>query len=74
MDQARADAHHLVGGNTRSHSAATNGHAAIYPPASDCAGQLHNKIRIIIVQGRLSVAKIDHLMTGLAQHPDQMLL
>ena len=74
MDQAGPHARYLVGDDTRTNTTAADGHAAIHLPAGDRTSQRHNKIRIIIVHLRRSVAEIDHCMTGLAQHPDQILL
>ena len=74
MDQACPDARHFVGNYTRTHAAATNGQTAMHFPAIDRTGQGHNKIWIIIVQVRLSVAEVDHIMNGLAQHPNRIFL
>jgi len=74
MDQTRPHTRHLVGGDRCPNTAPTDGHAARYLSAGDGAGQRHDKVRIIIVQLWLSVSKIDHFITGSAQHPDQIFL
>ena len=74
MDQARPDARHFVRDDRCPDTASTNGHAAIHLPASDCPGQRHDKIRIIIAALRLSITKIDRHMTSFAQSPNQILL
>ena len=74
VDQARPHARHLVGGNGCTDPAPADGHASTYLLASDGASQRHNEIRIVIVPRWLEIAKIDHLMTGFAQHPEQVFL
>jgi len=74
VDQARANAGHLVGGDRGAHSAAANGYASIHLAARDSTCQRNDKIRIVIVRLRPEVSEIDHIMTGLAQHAGQMLL
>ena len=74
MNQAGPNTRHFVRDDRRPHTTATDGHAALHLSAGNCAGQRHDIIRIIIVHLRLSVAEIDHFMTGVAQHPDQILL
>ena len=72
MDQARADARHLVGGDRSAHAAAANGDAAIHRAGGNRAGQWHDKIRIVIVRLRPGVSKIGHLMSRsrAASRPD----
>ena len=72
MNQARADPLHLVGGHARPNSAATEGHAAIYFPASDGARQWNDKTWIVIIWHWLDVAEIDHLMAAFTQLLGQM--
>ena len=74
MNQAGPNPRHFVRDDRCPNTTSTDGHAAIHLSAGNCAGQRHDKIRIIIVQLRLSVAEINHFMTGVAQHPDQIFL
>jgi len=74
MNQAGPNPRHFVRDDRCANTTSTNGHAALHLSAGNSSGQWHNKVRIIIVQLRLSVAEINHLMTGLAQHPDQIFL
>ena len=66
MNQAGPNPRHFIRADRRTDSAAADSYAALHLPASNSPGQRHNKIRIIIAQLRLSVAEIDHCMTGLA--------
>ena len=74
MDQAGPNTRHFVRDDRCPNTTSTDGYTAIHLSASHCMGQRHNKIWIVIVQLRLSVAEIDHFMTGVAQHPDQIFL
>jgi len=74
VDQARADAGHLVGGDRDSHSAAADGYASSHFASRDSTCQRNDKIRIVIIQLRPEVSEIDHIMTGFAQHAGQMSL
>ena len=74
MDQARPNARHFVRDDRGPDTAPANGHAAVHVTTSYGAGQRSDKIRIIILRLRLSVAKIDHCITGFAQPPDQISL
>ena len=74
MNQAGPNPCHFVRDDRCPNTASTDGHAALHVSAGNCAGQRYDKIRIIVVQLRLPVAELDHFMTGLAQHPDQIFL
>jgi hypothetical protein len=74
MDQARAGARHLIGGHTRPNAAAAHGHAPVHFAARDGASQRNNEIRVVILRLRTEISEIGHVMTGLAQSPDKMLL
>src|SRR5664279_3759294 len=74
MDQARAHARHLVGGDGGTDTASTDGHAAIHLPASDGPSQRHNKIRIIVIRVQSAVAEVDYLMASRAQPSDELCL
>jgi hypothetical protein len=74
VDQAGPHARHLVGGNARTHAATADGHAAVHLAASNCTGQGHNKIRIVIIRLRLAVAEVGYSIVSLTQHRAQVLL
>jgi hypothetical protein len=59
-DQAGPHSRHFVGGDARTHAATADGHTAVNFAASNCTGQGHNKVRLVIVRLRLAVAKVDH--------------
>ena len=66
-NQAGPNPRHFVGGDRCPNATSTDGHAAIHLPASDCAGQRHDKIRIIIIQLQLLVAEVNYLIASRAQ-------
>jgi hypothetical protein len=72
MNQAGPNSLHFVRDDRCANTASTDGDAALYLSSSYGAGQRYDKIRIIVVHLRLTVAEIDHFMTGLAQHLEQM--
>ena len=74
MNQAGPHARHLISDDTGTDATAADGHSAIHIPTSDCTGQRHNKIRIIVIRIRSAVAEIDYLMTGRAQPSDELFL
>src|SRR6188472_190255 len=65
---------YLVGGNARLYATTADGHAAIHLAASNCTGQRHNKIWIVIIRLRLPVAKVNHFIVSFRQPPDQIFL
>jgi hypothetical protein len=74
VNQTGADARNLVRNDRRPDATPADGHAPRYFSTRDGARQRHDKVRIVIVRLRLAVAEVDHLLTGLAQLPYQVLL
>ena len=74
VNQAGPNPRHFVRADRCSNPASTNAHAALHHPGGNRAGQRHNKIWIIIVLFRSTVAKVNHFMTGIAQFPRQIFL
>ena len=64
MNQAGANSRHFVRNDRCPNAASTDCQAAIHVSVGNGAGQRHDKIRIIIVHLRPSVAEIDHFMTS----------
>jgi hypothetical protein len=74
MNQAGPHPRHFVRDNRCPDTTSTDGHAAIHLPASDGAGQGNNLVRIIIVWCQAAIAEVDHDVTCLLQHRDQVVL
>ncbi len=70
VNQAGPNSRHFVRADRRPDTTSANGHATRNLSAGNSAGQWHDKIRIIIFHLWYSVAEINHIMTGRAQHPD----
>jgi hypothetical protein len=73
MNQACPDARHFVRRDRRSDTAPTDGNSAFQISASDRLGERNDKIRVIIVLVPLPVAKLDYVITRLAQFPGEIL-
>ena len=74
MNQAGPNPRHLVRNDRCPNPASTDGHAALHTSAGHCAGQRHNKIRIIVIRVQSAVAEFDYLMAGRAQLSDELFL
>ncbi len=74
VDEACANADHLVGGNTRPHAAAADGDTAIHVAARDRGRKRNDEIRVVVARLRRFVSIVDHAPTRPLQQADQMLL
>jgi hypothetical protein len=74
MNQAGPNPRHFVRDDRCPNTTSTDGHTAIHLPASDCMGQRHNKIRIIVLSIQSAVTEVDYLMAGRAQLSDELFL
>ena len=64
MDQTRTHTGHFVSNNARPNPTAADGHAAIDGSSGNSASQRLDKIRVIIIRIRLTVAEVGNLVAG----------
>jgi len=74
MNEARANARHLICGNASSHSAAANGHTPIHFATRHGTRQTHDKIGIVIVGLQPVVSEVDHRTARVTQPCGEMVL
>jgi hypothetical protein len=65
MDQTCPHTWHFVGDNARPNPTAANSHAAIDCSIGNCARQRLDKVWIVIIKGRLTVAEVDYFVAGI---------
>ena len=74
MNQTGSDPRYFVRDDARSHATAADGNAAIDLLASDCTGQRHNEVRVIVIRVQFAVAEIDYRTASRAQLSDEVVL
>jgi hypothetical protein len=72
MNQAGSNSRHFIRGDRCANTTPADGNTALDVSAAHRTGQRHDKIWIIIVHLRLSIAEIDYFMASFAQHPGQI--
>jgi len=74
VNQTRADADNLIRRDRCSNSASANRNPSLHVSTGNSASQRHDIIRIIIVELRVSVSKINYFMTSVPQSLGQIVL
>jgi len=74
VNEARANARHLICGNAGSHSAAANGHTPIHFATRYGARQTNDKIGIVVVGLQPVVSEVDHMTARVTQPCGEMVL